>query len=149
MSQAGYRHRPLNPATGEIRLLRVDPALREDGCICITIKHIFLNDEAEFTALSYTWGAESPNYNIHIRGAGSIGATFNVRENLYDFLQEIRKDDLEEWFWIDQICINQVDQEEKSQQVCRMAEIYTKAQRVLIWLSPSFENSDNLMDFIS
>jgi hypothetical protein len=30
-----------------------------------------------------------------------------------------------------------------------MAEIYTKAQRVLIWLGPSFENSDNLMDFIS
>ena len=36
--------------------------------------------------------------------------------------------------WIDSICINQSDIQEKNQQVRLMGEIYKKARRVLIWL---------------
>jgi hypothetical protein len=36
--------------------------------------------------------------------------------------------------WVDALCINQDDDEEKSQQVAMMREIYSSATRVLIWL---------------
>ncbi|KAF9693249.1 hypothetical protein EKO04_008666 [Ascochyta lentis] len=60
----------------------------------------------------------------------------------------MQREETDDWFWIDQICINQDDQQEKSQQVCRMADLYGKARKVLMWLGTSFEGSDDLMDFI-
>jgi hypothetical protein len=37
-------------------------------------------------------------------------------------------------FWIDAICVNQQDLVERSQQVQRMADIFSKVARVIIWL---------------
>jgi len=36
--------------------------------------------------------------------------------------------------WIDAICINQGDDEEKSKQVTRMRDVYKLARRVVVWL---------------
>jgi hypothetical protein len=44
------------------------------------------------------------------------------------------------FLWIDAICINQSDNEEKSQQVRLMGEIYSKAEVVRVWLGPSTED---------
>ncbi|KKZ66358.1 hypothetical protein EMCG_07859 [[Emmonsia] crescens] len=38
------------------------------------------------------------------------------------------------WVWIDQICINQEDLEERATQVTMMDQIYRKAQYTLVWL---------------
>lgn len=48
--------------------------------------------------------------------------------------------------WIDQICINQSDDSEKSDQVQLMRVIYTSAKQVLVWLGPSADDSDEVMD---
>jgi hypothetical protein len=37
--------------------------------------------------------------------------------------------------WVDAICINQEDPEERGMEVLQMADIYGKAGRVVIWLS--------------
>ena len=50
--------------------------------------------------------------------------------------------------WIDAIRINQTNQEEKSIQVARMAEIFSKAQDVLIWLGKEYNASSMAMEFI-
>ncbi|KAF3035694.1 hypothetical protein E8E12_006218 [Didymella heteroderae] len=39
-----------------------------------------------------------------------------------------------EYYWIDAICINQVDQAEKSTQIALMGSIYKNAKRVLAWI---------------
>jgi hypothetical protein len=44
-------------------------------------------------------------------------------------------------FWIDTVCINQDDVEERSAEVSRMGTIYSRAHQVIIWLGPEFENS--------
>ncbi|KAK0701571.1 heterokaryon incompatibility, partial [Lasiosphaeria miniovina] len=36
--------------------------------------------------------------------------------------------------WTDRICIRQIDKNEENPQVAQMADIYKKAQRVLVWL---------------
>lgn len=48
--------------------------------------------------------------------------------------------------WIDQICIDQSNDREKSAQVELMRKIYSLAQRVIIWLGPTAEGSDDVMD---
>ena len=45
--------------------------------------------------------------------------------------------------WIDAICINQDDLDERAQQVMLMRKIYSKADRVLVWLGPEMEGVEH------
>ncbi|EON64457.1 hypothetical protein W97_03688 [Coniosporium apollinis CBS 100218] len=60
---------------------------------------------------------------------------FQVTANLESALRHLRHEDDFRTMWIDAICINQSDTEERTQQVAMMAEIYYNAARVLIWLA--------------
>jgi hypothetical protein len=51
-------------------------------------------------------------------------------------------------FWIDQICINQDDVIERSEQVRRMGELFSKASMVLSWLGPAGDASDTAIAHI-
>lgn len=54
-------------------------------------------------------------------------------------------------FWIDALCINQGDPQERSSQVLRMKTIYSRASHVLIWLSHFSRQTTGMrsaMDFI-
>lgn len=48
--------------------------------------------------------------------------------------------------WIDQLCINQTDNAEKSDQILLMAKIYGKAEEVLAWLGPEADDSNAVVD---
>jgi len=50
--------------------------------------------------------------------------------------------------WVDAICINQVDQKEKEDQIPLMAEIYAKARRVVVWLGEAGGDSDQALEEI-
>jgi hypothetical protein len=51
--------------------------------------------------------------------------------------------------WVDAICINQGNNEERAQQVQLMAKIYSRATRVLVWLGETAANSDEaLLDIV-
>lgn len=43
--------------------------------------------------------------------------------------------------WIDAICINQVDNVEKDAQIALMTQIYSKAERTLVWLGAPADGS--------
>jgi hypothetical protein len=51
--------------------------------------------------------------------------------------------------WIDAICINQNDTEERNAQVRRMLDIYKSANRVIVWLGEGTEDSDKAMNFMN
>ncbi|KAI7252028.1 hypothetical protein KC352_g12460 [Hortaea werneckii] len=55
-------------------------------------------------------------------------------------MRRLRAHGYEGALWIDALCINQADIDEKSIQVSRMSSTYAKAQRVFVWLD-SFEHS--------
>lgn len=143
-----FRYQPLDSKVGEIRLLRLEIDENETLPIRIIIRHVPLNKEIGYRALSYTWGDESPTHDICLGGDGMIEGSFSVRQNLYDFFTQMRIEKEESWFWIDQICINQNDQSEKCQQICRMSDIYSTAKEVSVWLGPSFEGSAHLIDCV-
>jgi hypothetical protein len=103
-----------------------------------------------YTALSYMWGPEHPHETITIDGS-----TLQIRENLACFLDMMTKKRLEKkWnrkktphplFWIDQICIDQSNIQERNRQVKLMRDIYSTAQLVTIWLGPASPASDAAM----
>ncbi|KAH8769529.1 heterokaryon incompatibility protein-domain-containing protein [Hyaloscypha finlandica] len=101
-----------------------------------------------FTALSYTWGSPFPSDKAHeIWNEPNHLAFCNqqpiaIRKNLYDALQHIRTREHEPaWIWVDAVCINQADDEERTSQVEMMSDIYGTADLVLAWLGPEDEAS--------
>jgi hypothetical protein len=91
----------------------------------------------------YTWGDPSQSRSVIINGC-----KLEVNSNAFDILQDRATFLKTRKIWIDSICINQVDKEEKSIQIPLMREIYSRESRVLVWLG-SQPDSRIAMGFIS
>ena len=102
----------------------------------------------DYVALSYAWGNQS---STSTRDIIVNGKRMHVTENLESFLRwwqsswECRKG-LK--LWVDSLCIDQQNMEERSNEVRRMGIIYATAWRVFAWLGPSHTDSDHAVDFI-
>ncbi|KAL6691238.1 heterokaryon incompatibility domain-containing protein [Trichoderma pleuroticola] len=113
----------------EIRVLILHPGNKASPLEC-TLEHRRLgSSKAKFDALSYVWGDPAVTAEITCNNKQR-----SVGRNLYDALERLRLPGEERVLWIDALCINQADNREKTQQVRLMGQIYSKAQRVLIWL---------------
>ena len=96
------------------------------------LEHALLEDCPESAALSYVWG--DPNDRVIII---LDGKEFLVRRNPYEsleFLSSVYNDGEEMRYWIDAICINQDDVQERSRQILRMGDIYGSAKLVFAFL---------------
>jgi hypothetical protein len=128
MSSFAYKPLERLPNRPSIRLAVLQPGSRYDP-IRINLKHTTFADKPKYESLSYTWGSASNVKEIEINGT-----LVPVRRNLDRALRHFRRKDQERTLWIDAVCINQADDAEKSWQVKLMADIYRRAQRVLVWL---------------
>jgi hypothetical protein len=61
-------------------------------------------------------------------------------------LREIPETKAGKRIWIDSLCINQADLVEKSQQVKRMGNIYSEAERVVSWLGEDVKFAGELLE---
>ncbi|KAF4631373.1 hypothetical protein G7Y89_g6768 [Cudoniella acicularis] len=125
-----YKYEPLQ-TPGHVRLLRVGRRLffQEPRC---EIFQVPLSEAPEFEAISYTWGKHPPSIPISVNGRHLL--VTKAVEDLVLYMQSIFKSKI---YWVDALCINQHDIDERNQQVPRMRDIYQKATRVLVWLGPS------------
>ncbi|TID21403.1 HET-domain-containing protein [Venturia nashicola] len=125
---AQYKYQPLETGRHEIRLFHLHPGQWLDQ-ICCHLTTVSLDDKPKFEALSYVWGDPKDVLSIDMSGN-----TCDVTRNLEAALRRLRKKDSEQIVWIDQLCINQEDVAEKSQQVALMQEIYRSCEVALFWL---------------
>ncbi|KAL9601236.1 MAG: hypothetical protein Q9219_002641 [cf. Caloplaca sp. 3 TL-2023] len=118
----------------EIRLLQVELALTGRIKCRLVIKTL---DEAmaKYSALSYVWGEQSNKTTITCDNQ-----PLRVTQNLNQALLQYRKKGWSQLLWVDAICINQSDLEEKTAQVKRMKKIYQGAALVVIWLGPELKS---------
>jgi len=135
-----YTYLPLAEAAHEIRLLTLHRGKFKDH-IKITLTNTPFTDDnvPTFEALSYTWGSPENPVDIfigHLSGA-EPNQTLSVTKNLGEALPYLRREDQDRVLWIDAISVNQQDLVERSKQVERMADIYSKATRVVAWLGPT------------
>lgn len=140
-----------------IRLLDLKPGNGEQT-ICFDFETYSLDSCPDYIALSYTWG--DPMYTVPVLGDGKIVDVTRSLKNALWQLREDRKRLIRQKysglrhshslrFWIDALCINQLDQKEKSFQVGLMAEIYQRAYHMFAWLGPADENTDMVMDYLN
>jgi Heterokaryon incompatibility protein (HET) len=140
-----FTYEPLNQHRGPtIRLLELLPG-PNDAVSCI-IRHVPLADNPRYEALSYYWGAPPHRTESILCNDARVDITLN----LHVALLRLRRPLGSRLLWIDAICINQDEKDERAidernQQVRMMADIYRKAQQVIIWLGE--EDYDSLVGF--
>ena len=102
-----------------------------------------LDDGPPYAALSYTWRKGGGQRQILLEGE-----VFTVGENLFEALRALRshvKNGVDlcipglescaiKWIWIDALCIDQENVQERNHQVTQMSAIYSGAEGVIAWL---------------
>jgi heterokaryon incompatibility protein (HET) len=135
-----YHYPSLSPGDGSIRLLRLMPNRDETAVIeCQLFNYTLELGKGThlYEALSYVWGNLDETVPILIGKH-----CFKVTKNLHAALLRLRNHSIERIVWIDAVCINQADDQEKSHQIQYMAKIYDQASRVIVWLGEGTDDSD-------
>lgn len=136
-----YHYHPLSVTSPSIRCVRLLPT-SETGELNLTIQEHSLEAAAgQYEAISYTWGTDEPSHPIRLNGKLMI-----LRRNIWNFLkhyQTIGTSSPTLGLWIDSICINQDNVEEKNVQVKQMRQTFQQARRVLVWLGNA--SADNIL----
>ncbi|PMD40960.1 HET-domain-containing protein, partial [Hyaloscypha variabilis F] len=118
------------PSSRHIRVLE----LQQDGntlaLLSATLCNLDLDDEDRipYSALSYTWGQPEFTERLILNSAAAY-----ITPNLAAALQYLRVLGCMR-IWVDAVCIDQTNNDEKSSQIPLMANIYRNASRVIVWL---------------
>ncbi|KAK3490900.1 heterokaryon incompatibility protein-domain-containing protein [Neurospora hispaniola] len=154
--KAVYPYQPLL-SENHIRLLLLEPlapsSTQKSQPICATLHQVELDSKSlstrPYKALSYEWVVRNEQsghkWRVH-EEQNEVNPTIllnghivHIGENLYNALRSIRHLDGEIggshlWLWVDALCINQGDVQERGRQVRSMKRIYESAEMVLVWL---------------
>ncbi len=150
-SNRGYHHGK-NPESREIRILTLLPGKREDILKGeLRIRPIAeAADNKTYESLSYCWGEPQTSMHIIVASEGNPdGGRLAVTPNLRAALCDFRLENEPRHLWIDAICINQDDLEEKNQQIPLMRQIYEGSIRTLVWLGEGTKESSPAIRLIS
>jgi hypothetical protein len=103
---------------------------------CELLSHAF-GHTPPYLGLSYTWG--DPTLRLLIAIGDKI---LSVTETLAIALEHLQEEEVTLVLWVDAVCIDQENQEEKNIQVQRMGEIFSSAALVIAWLGVPADGSD-------
>jgi hypothetical protein len=137
-----YKYRPLDFSRNEIGLLQLPPsgAVAKKRSIHDTfdakLLHFSLDGGLEYEALSYRWVVNQDTEKIAIDGH-----QLEVSKTLISAIHEWQSPKETKLVWVDAICIDQANNEERSEQVAKMRSIYSQAKLVVVWLGEGSETS--------
>ncbi|KAI1391858.1 HET-domain-containing protein [Hypoxylon trugodes] len=131
--KAGFIY-PAIYAETEVRLMRFPANRRNPSDMRYTLETFQLSDlpSTRYKALSYTWGRANVISDLH--EILLDGQQFFIRKNLFEFLTIAAGKGETGLFFVDAICINQLDKAERLFQVREMARVYRNADKVVAWL---------------
>ena len=132
------------PLAGDLplRVLELEPGASGDPLRCRLIATNIDQIKGRYEATSYTWGAPVDPETIECDGL-----PLKIQKNAFAMLNDFRLPDKVRTIWIDAICINQGDLDERAAQVTFMHFIYALAQSVTIWLGQPDQSSSIAMKF--
>lgn len=126
------------PLSGKdlFRVLHLRPTNESTDTLDFTLEEARYEQPPQYTAISYTWDNQSFDTDARCNGA-----LFKVTRNCRNILRCLRRHGETVTIWLDQICINQSSDDDKSVHVARMDEIYENCSKVLIWMTELPNNS--------
>lgn len=141
-SHKNYVHLPLATTTS-FRILELQPGEGKSTLKC-KMSAVERGNAPPYEAISYSWGRSSDTRVIYCDNK-KLKVTLNLRDALWRIRDPVEA----KMLWADAMCINQNDNEERSNQVKQMGSIYANAVRVLVWLdvpNAKFGDFDYLFD---
>lgn len=132
---------------GQVRILKLLPGTAEEP-LCCEIFTSRLSENPYYEALSYCWGYQwdqelyyAPNRERYYGPFEELKKRGRITRNLGDALRALRLENAARYLWVDAVCINQSDHDEKAWQVRMMDKIYKSATEVHVWLGPADDTS--------
>ncbi|KAL6796388.1 heterokaryon incompatibility protein domain-containing protein [Trichoderma sp. SZMC 28013] len=129
----GYQYQPFQDNVS-VRIFTLAPGKASEP-LRGTLEAIQIDDVGSYEVISYVWAEPGPpncKYEIviNIDDNDDDERLLKLKEgaNIFAALRRIRR------MWANQICINQNDLNERSQQVQFMNRIYKDTSHVLVWL---------------
>jgi hypothetical protein len=138
-----------------IRLLEVHNG-PPSGPITGRLYSTLLSKAPAFWAVSYCWGPPTHKGTIHITNAApprdlENDNTLEIPATLIPFFYQVRG-----WryvrprtLWIDSVCLNQLDNDERTANVPKMREVYMKAAVTVCWLGLEVEGITTAFEYAS
>lgn len=129
----------------QFRVLILSPDARHAPVKC-SLETLFVGpakqEENAYEALSYAWGSQNNKVDILCDGR-----KLSITQQLETALKHLRDEEVPRRLWIDQICINQENLDERGAQVKMMAAIYSSARRVVVWLGEASQTTHLAIKF--
>ncbi|KAL7938012.1 heterokaryon incompatibility domain-containing protein [Trichoderma chlorosporum] len=134
-----YQYRPLSPEAST-RIIELQPSYEQEGPLRCNLQEINIESDPFYEALSYTWGKPEFTEPLTLDDEFVIHITPNLRDALLRFRSKLNVRRL----WVDAICINQKDDDDKAKQIPLMTEIYKRCSGVLVWLGKDSRGSSSM-----
>ncbi|RDL39281.1 uncharacterized protein BP5553_03621 [Venustampulla echinocandica] len=132
---AHFKYMPLDVSKNTTRVVTILQGNHESPIQC-TITEMNLDCPPPYCALSYVWGSPSRVSKILLDQKEMA-----ITHNLHTALKHLRSHEEDKTFWIDALCIDQLNMLERKSQVQKMREIYGRSTSVLIWLGADDDES--------
>ncbi|KAK5691125.1 hypothetical protein LTR97_011777 [Elasticomyces elasticus] len=139
----------------KIRLLHLLPGDWNDEIRCVVFETALQHQNIDYEAVSYTWGDPAlPKHPVRMTSSlagkvpGTAGDVMEVSEGTFEALRRLRpgKGQVPRTLWMDAICINQDNVNERNAQVQRMQDIFSGAYQVLAYVGESADDSSVLLE---
>lgn len=134
-STKSFNYQPLDATRKETRIVELHPGQGQDDIRC-TLHHAALGDRPIYKTVSYCWGDALSRASCYLNNH-----SISIPQSSANVLRQARSTFSSECLWIDAICINQNDVEERDQQVALMREIYSSSLENLIFLDVELEHA--------
>ncbi|CAM1511756.1 Fc.00g092690.m01.CDS01 [Cosmosporella sp. VM-42] len=133
----------LPPDSQCIRVLDLPAKSSSNERLIGTLRRVNQQDCPKFTALSYVWGSSTERETISCNGCELL-----IRKSCYEALLLLQDLHGAITIWVDAVCIDQTNDNEKVTQIPLMGEIYTRAQAVSIWLGTGSKAIDGAIEYL-
>ncbi|KAK0514619.1 hypothetical protein JMJ35_003236 [Cladonia borealis] len=97
----------------------------------------------KFEALSYAWGDGTLCQRLFCNNSA-----IKITQSLFDALIHLRHSEETRMLWVDAVCIDQNNNDDKIVQLPHMKDIYQHANHVVIWLGLADESTNGALDLI-
>jgi hypothetical protein len=151
MGSAEFCYVPLDHQKPSIRLLDVLYSEQKGEPVC-QLKTVYLDENPSYIALSYCWGYGKREVDARFIYANGERTILRITTHLQRFLSQLianhPEHSLRPLLWIDAICIDQDNVEERNSQVKLMKAVYQQAESVTVWLGEESPQTNAAMDLI-
>lgn len=133
----------------EIRLLQVTRSAQSDDndmSFVGQLVQVALEDNPTYLAISYVRGEQS--VVGHFFDSDGVETPLGYSQVVFDIVSTLVPQGGTLYLWIDAICINPEDHDERASQVTIMGDIYRQAQQVVIFLGTADDGSTRAMDLL-